>query len=596
MLASVEKQQREILESFKLQYQTSLQSQLDKRDYTLRQQMTAQEQRIQESIQSLMSLSIDNISNTPDTHIQQQLATIETSIAETQEQVSSSILATNTKIDSFLHSQNDIKSKPIDIDVKWLQDDIHQYPLLKASIKKYNHWNVFKQNLGDTVLKNDSVTACSDFWEHVNMALTSTLQTNKGLPSFNNLSSKSDPILTLLPAKTDHRYAECSQVYTYFSRTLHTKLTNVNTINQTQCPRAYNVLQAHRVNLTGFELLMKLLTSLCPQLGGIAPASEDIVTNLTYHPGEQLSDFHCRALIAHNEIILRKDLTGQANAIVGKYITLLYELNIPQYSNILHVHYTDWHLHKAIYNNHLIVFKHTLPDIYNHLMLLKVPTTFPQATTTSLTSQPLIGQLHNPPIINKVTTPQKSKYPISDIKYPGNQGIRYKRGSTYNTSRLQNKPNPKTCTACGLNNYDIIKGVNTLHTGNPSECPFRSPAHIRPKNVRESIIQYNFTHSMQPPKYDKNIQINSNKHRVATLPKAHVSYATDEVIDIDDITSNQDLIDIEVTDDNKDDDDISQSSSPPIPSHEPIVGMAANDFTLIDQLLQDPGDITSLQA
>ena len=593
-----------MLSQFKKDTTITIQSQLDKRDSSLRSQMIAQENRlhavvkqqitdycvpITTSIAKLSSTTTPDSINKQFTSVDERVTALGKTFITNQEALSSDIQDTNARITTLMGAATTgsaIKTA-IDVDVKWLQDDINQYPLLKASIKKYNHWSVFKKNLEDIILKDDSVTACSEFWEHVNMALTSTLQTNKGLPDFTNLSSKSDPVHTMLPARDDHRFNECSQAYTFFDRVLHSKLTDAKTITITSCPRGYNVLQAYRVTLKGFQLLIKLMTSLCPQLGGIAPSSADLVTTFSLSPGEPFADFHCRAVEAHNEITLRKDLTGQANAIVGKYITLLHPIS--GFSMYLHPYFADWQRHTMIYNNHLIVFSHALHDIYEYLLIMKVPSTFPIADTPDTPSLPLIGQVEVDPIVASASN-NNTKQSSSDDKFPGKQGVRFKQGTSFNTSRYQSqqskdKPIPKTCSACGMNNYDIIKGVNVLHTCKPEECPFRSPAHIRPKDVRESVIQYNFSHNMKPPSYDKQIQMAGNKRRDATFPSPSIASIEDEppASSFEESSDHHDL-----HDSSQDQDDI---MSPP-----PIVGMASNDYTLIDQLMTDPGDITSLQS
>lgn len=51
---------------------------------------------------------------------------------------------------------------------------------------------------------------------------------------------------------------------------------------------------------------------------------------------------------------------------------------------------------------------------------------------------------------------------------------RYVRSSGgYN--RSYSKPNATKYLACRMNNYDIVKNINNVHTTKPHECPFHGP-------------------------------------------------------------------------------------------------------------------------
>ena len=89
-----------------------------------------------------------------------------------------------------------------------------------------------------------------------------------------------NPVLTLVPPTTDARLSSCKAAYDNFARTLHVMLTDENTIKQEKCPRAYNVLQANQVQSTGFDLLVKIVFSLSPHLGGTSTPVEDIVQSI----------------------------------------------------------------------------------------------------------------------------------------------------------------------------------------------------------------------------------------------------------------------------------------------------------------------------
>lgn len=96
---------------------------------------------------------------------------------------------------------------------------------------------------------------------------------------------------------------------------------------------------------------------------------------------------------------------------------------------------------KTKYNNYLQTFPHTLQHIYDDLTIMNVPTTL-TINETSTEIDPIVEAFNN--------------------RYSGYKGNNYKKGAQI--SGYKNKPNANICQACGLNNYDIIKGINTLHT------------------------------------------------------------------------------------------------------------------------------------
>ena len=126
-----------------------------------------------------------------------------------------------------------------------------------------------------------------------------------------------------LPTTTYTRMTTCKRSYTHFSRTLHANLLHPDTINKETCPRAYNELQSHRVNKDGFDILLHTVFQLSPHLGGSETTPETIVQSLTIMTGEALSEYHCRATEAYNEIVLQQNKTCQDKETIGKYLDQL---------------------------------------------------------------------------------------------------------------------------------------------------------------------------------------------------------------------------------------------------------------------------------
>ena len=261
---------------------------------------------------------------------------------------------------------------------------MEQYPLLKSTHSRYNHWSQFQISLKDIKLENYSIVRCQMFWDNVILSRMSTLQTNNGFTAFDSITTLYDVRCTLLPASTDLKYNECKNIYNHFSRVLHLFLTTEDIISSDTCPHAYKLLQDHlSVSQDVFTLITTIVKSLRPHLGGRSPSLEDAVTSFNIQTGETLATFHRRATTLYNEITLQRNTTGQGNALTGKYISLLYNMGNPSYTQSLQRFFVDWKSHTLIYENHLFPFKHTLHDVYQYITLLELPTTLQSTIPTT---------------------------------------------------------------------------------------------------------------------------------------------------------------------------------------------------------------------
>ena len=61
-------------------------------------------------------------------------------------------------------------------------------------------------------------------------------------------------------------------------------------------------------------------------LGGLGPKYQDIVISFCLYEGENIPQFHLRALHIRSENILFQDKTGKIKNLTGKYITELSKL------------------------------------------------------------------------------------------------------------------------------------------------------------------------------------------------------------------------------------------------------------------------------
>ena len=75
-----------------------------------------------------------------------------------------------------------------------------------------------------------------------------------------------------------------------------------------------------------FELLISVVVDIIPQLGGLGPKFRYLVISFCHGEGENLSQFHLRALKARSVFFLLKDETGKINNLTDKYIMELSKL------------------------------------------------------------------------------------------------------------------------------------------------------------------------------------------------------------------------------------------------------------------------------
>ena len=69
-----------------------------------------------------------------------------------------------------------------------------------------------------------------------------------------------------------------------------------------------------------FELIISVLFSIIPQIGGLGPKYQDFVIPFRLGEGEPLPYFHLVSLAIRSELVLTIYQTVQVNKITGKYI------------------------------------------------------------------------------------------------------------------------------------------------------------------------------------------------------------------------------------------------------------------------------------
>ena len=101
-----------------------------------------------------------------------------------------------------------------------------------------------------------------------------TLQTNKGMKQYSDLSITSHPKNIVLPPSDDARFSECVLAYDTFDQTIHQHLLCSDVIDIDKSPPTYENRQAYSITYTGFNLLIKITFSISPHLGGRGKSCE----------------------------------------------------------------------------------------------------------------------------------------------------------------------------------------------------------------------------------------------------------------------------------------------------------------------------------
>ena len=84
-----------------------------------------------------------------------------------------------------------------------------------------------------------------------------------------------------------------------------------------------------------FELLIAVVFSMIPKLGGLGPKPQDLVILFLLGEEKPPPYFHLRALAIRSELLLTKNHTGHINKLIRKYIMEL--------SNLKHIlHYMTY--------------------------------------------------------------------------------------------------------------------------------------------------------------------------------------------------------------------------------------------------------------
>ena len=121
-----------------------------------------------------------------------------------------------------------------------LHSDTEIYPILKQD--KINHWSKYNDNLKNIKLEGDSLIELQKFWNALDTAFTSTLNTNKGLGDYDKLQSTFSAWEVLVPSMEHTQRNQAIYTYENFTRALRDHLLKKETIDKGTSPKEYRCL------------------------------------------------------------------------------------------------------------------------------------------------------------------------------------------------------------------------------------------------------------------------------------------------------------------------------------------------------------------
>ena len=103
-----------------------------------------------------------------------------------------------------------------------LHSDIEQYPILRSTDSKYNHFAKFRTYLQDLELQGDDLRDIKKWWNSINSKLMTTLGSNIALPQYKDLNPHYSPKDTLIPPQNHPQHDEAEQAYNNFTNNYST--------------------------------------------------------------------------------------------------------------------------------------------------------------------------------------------------------------------------------------------------------------------------------------------------------------------------------------------------------------------------------------
>ena len=170
-------------------------------------------------------------------------------------------------------------------------------------------------------LEGGTLLYIQKFWDTILSTFYQSISTNKSWPPYESLTAEHQNIsYFILQPSTSPKCATSKENYEAFSIALRFHLVKDNTISSSKVPISHVKLITYMNDDNGFGLLIYVVFSMSPQLGGIVTKSSRPCDILSPWEGETLPQLHLRSLQIINKIFLLQDKIGQINNLKDKYI------------------------------------------------------------------------------------------------------------------------------------------------------------------------------------------------------------------------------------------------------------------------------------
>ena len=204
--------------------------------------------------------------------------------------------------------------------------DLTEQPLLKSP-EKYSHASQFTKRLSFMTLKGDTLIKIQKWWHAILFPFCQYLSTNKTWLSYKYLRAEHHNIyFFLFPPSTHSKFSTSKENYETLSRALRVYLVKDNTIFSAKAPKWHVKIITYMNNDNRFDLIIAVVFSISPQIGGLGPKAKYLVISFFLNEGETLLKLNRIDLQIRSEIFLLKDETGHINNLTGKYIMTISKL------------------------------------------------------------------------------------------------------------------------------------------------------------------------------------------------------------------------------------------------------------------------------
>ena len=128
------------------------------------------------------------------------------------------------------------------------------------------------KRLSFMTLEGKTLLQLQKWWDVNIYSFFQYLATNKIWPPYKFVRTENHNISNfILPPDTHPKNATAQENYETFSRALRYYIVNCNTICSSKSPKSHVKLITYRNNDNGFDLLVSVVFTMSPQLGGLGP-------------------------------------------------------------------------------------------------------------------------------------------------------------------------------------------------------------------------------------------------------------------------------------------------------------------------------------